>query len=104
METPRPSDVEMKCILVDQTSGVKHMAKVSSDEKQQTNSTWTDGSTNQCNGHDANDLALIRKQLFQIENKQSTMNKKVFETIDDEQKGVWIVKYVVIVESRYPCK
>jgi len=86
--------------LVDQTSGVKHMAKLSSDEKQQTNSTWTDGSTNQCNGHDANDLALIRKQHFQIENKQLTMNKKVFETIDDEQKGVWIVKYVVIVESR----
>jgi len=88
METPRPSDVETKCILVDQTSGVKHMGKVSSNEKQQTNSTCTDGSTNQCNGHDANDLSLIRKQLFQIENQQSSLLELIQNFIGSSQEGM----------------
>lgn len=88
METPRPSDVETKCIMVDQTSGVKHTGKVASNEKQQINSTSTDGSTNKCNGHDGNDLSLIRKQLFHIENQQSSLLELVQSFIGSSQEGM----------------
>lgn len=89
METPRPSDVETKCIMVDQTSGVKHhTVEIASNEKQQTNSTSTDGSTNQCKRHDANDLSLIRKQLFQIENQQSSLLELIQNFIGSSQEGM----------------
>eukprot|EP00253_Pinus_taeda_P017584 PITA_17584 len=89
METPRPSDVETKCIMIDQTSGVKHhMVEIASNEKQQTNTTSTDGSTNQCNRHDANDLTLIRKQLFQIENQQSSLLELIQNFIGSSQEGM----------------
>jgi len=73
METPRPSHFGVKAVMIDQTSDVKHTIKVASNDRQQTSSTRTEDSKNWCNRHVANDLALIWRKLFQIENHQSSL-------------------------------
>lgn len=86
--TPRLSDVETKCIMVDQTSDTKNGLKVASNEKQQTSSTSTDDSANWFNGHVANDLAPIRRKLCQIENQQSNLLELIQCFIGSSQEGI----------------
>lgn len=87
-ETLRHLDTEPKCIMVDQTSDVKHTVKVVSNKKQQTNSTSTNHSANWCNAHDTNDLAPLRRKLCQIENQQSNLLELIQCFIGSSQEGM----------------
>eukprot|EP01018_Ginkgo_biloba_P024354 Gb_16920 [translate_table: standard] len=83
-DTPRPSDCETKCVLVDQPlDGKPTVEDTPTNEKKQSNSASSNSSA-----HGVNDLALIRKQLFHIENQQSSLLELMQMFMGSSQKGM----------------
>ncbi|XP_057869592.1 TORTIFOLIA1-like protein 2 [Cryptomeria japonica] len=88
LDTPRRSDCDTKCVVIDRPFDLKPAVETVPNEKQNTSNAGRNSFKIQCNGHDLNELAMIRKQLVQIENQQSSLLELMKMFMGSSQEGL----------------